>query len=375
MINRKVLNIGKDSIHFKAFVDQQKKYNLCEYKNVIITERNNLEFFDSNDDEEIVVVKEKQFQLDNYISWADIIIVHCLEDHKIRIIESIPDSKIVVWAGWGADYYNRFIGGEYRYFNWQTHKAMLLSDYKYPLRVLKKTILSIQSLYRLKKITVRVDGFSTPCNTEFQYVKNILGNSFRAKSVQIRYSSNEKYQEKGVSCIGNNIIIGNSADPTNNHISIINSLSNCCIDNEQIIFIPLSYGGTKRYVSFVKDYAKKHLDNNEIVFLEERLSKEEYFSIINTCNIGVYAHSRQQAVGNIRAMIEQGSNVYLSGISPLYVFLKRSGMQIKTIKELPMDLSRVKNRMHTNNLNILNDLFSKQRIIKEFEELISGEYG
>ena len=47
-------------------------------------------------------------------------------------------------------------------------------------------------------------------------------------------------------------LIGNSGDPTNNHLDVFDFLKKHDIGNRNI-YVPLSYGGSKRYREVVKD--------------------------------------------------------------------------------------------------------------------------
>ena len=103
------------------------------------------------------------------------------------------------------------------------------------------------------------------------------------------------------------IIIGNSATVTNRHEKLFNKIANLNFKDIDLL-CPLSYGND--------------LYRNEIVILGKRffgdrfipivdyMEYDEYVSLLNSCDVGVYNHSRQQALGNISLMLHLGKKVY-----------------------------------------------------------------
>ena len=85
-----------------------------------------------------------------------------------------------------------------------------------------------------------------------------------AKYLTFNYGSieslfNFKQYEYLIKC--NKILIGNSANPTNNHIAIIDYLSTIKLKQHEII-VPLSYGGDEFYIKYLLNYGFLKLGKN-----------------------------------------------------------------------------------------------------------------
>ncbi|HPH11995.1 MAG TPA: TDP-N-acetylfucosamine:lipid II N-acetylfucosaminyltransferase [Thermotogota bacterium] len=104
------------------------------------------------------------------------------------------------------------------------------------------------------------------------------------------------------------ILLGNSADPTNNHIEMINKLSKFSSEN-LVIICPLSYGN-KDYANRVIEYGKS-IFGGKFVPLLKLLNVNEYSRILNVVDIAIFNHDRQQAGSNITALLYLGKKVYI----------------------------------------------------------------
>jgi dTDP-N-acetylfucosamine:lipid II N-acetylfucosaminyltransferase len=123
--------------------------------------------------------------------------------------------------------------------------------------------------------------------------------------------------KKSKGCV--NIQIGNSADPSNRHIEVLDLLIK--FRNEDIkLFLPLSYGD--------RDYAKKVVKHGEklygekINFLLEFMTPKEYAEYLATIDIAIFANQRQQGLGNIYAFAYLGKKIYIRSDVSTWDYLK-----------------------------------------------------
>ncbi|MGH2623946.1 MAG: TDP-N-acetylfucosamine:lipid II N-acetylfucosaminyltransferase, partial [Sphingobacterium sp.] len=58
------------------------------------------------------------------------------------------------------------------------------------------------------------------------------------------------------------------------------------------------------------------------------LSRDAYLSVIKDCSVGIFYHYRQQARGNIIAMLYFGARIYLSSRNPVFNFLKDNSIYV-----------------------------------------------
>lgn len=106
-----------------------------------------------------------------------------------------------------------------------------------------------------------------------------------------------------------NIQIGNSADKSNRHIEVLNSLVNYKEKNIKI-YAPLSYSGTPEYIEEVKNHGNK-LFGKKFFPIVEFLTPEKYTDFLKKVNIAIFGNKRQQALGNIFALAYLNKKIYI----------------------------------------------------------------
>lgn len=126
------------------------------------------------------------------------------------------------------------------------------------------------------------------------------------------------------------ILLGNSLDPNNNHIDLLNILEKRQIKCK--VYIPISYPEVENYKKKLKAFAQK-LKFVTVRFLEDFIPKEEYFSILDECSVAIFGHIRQQAVGNIYHMFYRGRKVFMFKDSIGYKFFKEQGLKIFSVED------------------------------------------
>jgi dTDP-N-acetylfucosamine:lipid II N-acetylfucosaminyltransferase len=112
-----------------------------------------------------------------------------------------------------------------------------------------------------------------------------------------------------------NILIGNSANDSNNHIDALHALMSFKNENLRLI-LPLNYGQNEGkhgfwYRNQVIKEAKKIFGEAKILALTDMIPFTEYQNLMNSVDIAIMNHNRQQAVGNIIALLAQGKKVYM----------------------------------------------------------------
>ena len=313
----------------------------------------------------------------------DFIVLHSLDGFSQGLLANTTQNLKFVWIGYGYDYYDLIYEGP----NWMyqektraiveelTHKKnSVLTIFKQ--YILKQIALKI--LYRnldKKMIVEKINFFSPVLENEYNIVASKFGSSF-PEYVAWNYGSPAAFfnNERKSHCNpnGNNILIGNSATPTNNHIEVFDLLRTQNLGNRKII-CPLSYGNSD-YASVIKNRGKSYFGEN-FLDLDTFMPYEEYTELIGTCSNVIMNHHRQQAVGNIVVMLALGANVFLNKINPLYSFLKEKGAVIFSIDELfdSPDLldSHLSEVDIEHNRQILLSLYSQKVILDKTEKLIN----
>ena len=106
------------------------------------------------------------------------------------------------------------------------------------------------------------------------------------------------------------ILLGNSADPSNRHILTLDLIAKYK-DDPITIYCPLSYGGTTDYIEKVCEKGRE-IFGEKFKPLLEYLPIETYTEILTNTDIGIMNHERQQGLGNIRTLLFQGKKVFMS---------------------------------------------------------------
>jgi len=268
----------------------------------------------------------------------DSIFLHGINELNSTIFIASEEKRKSVGILWGAELYNdenfpgKVLLGDL------TSKIKLPKPSKSKNDIVKSVLrkLLFQDI-NLKKDVVRqaasgLNYFGVPYREEFDYFadRRIIGQ--KCKFVPFTYyplefilRGNEKMKTNG-----NNILVGNSANYTNNHLEVFRILGKLGIEDRKII-VPLSYGDLQ-YGEYIYSEGLRLLRGN-FMPLRTFIPLEEYTRKLQSCGIEIMNHYRQQAVGNILMMIWIGSRVYLSPSSTLYNYLKRIGIKVFSIEQ------------------------------------------
>ena len=159
------------------------------------------------------------------------------------------------------------------------------------------------------------------------------------------------------------IQVGNSADYSNNHFEIFEKLKK--FKNIRI-YCPLSYGD--------KIYADKVIKKGKEIFGEKFipitkfLEYSKYLEFLSQIDIAIFAHNRQQAVGNITSLLGMKKTVYLKERVTTYSMLKELGVKVKLFNTLD-SLERFEDDILEKNKEIIRESFSEKRLIEDWKKI------
>lgn len=285
------------------------------------------------------------------------VVVHFLNKNALKIISKLDPEIKVVWIGWGGDYYWLIDTlPKFSLYGRKTAKYLDVKD-SYFIKKLKK----ITRICKVRALQ-RIDYFSPVLQSEYDMIKINYPN-FRPKYIAWNYGNLQDNYIAGYEdfkITDKNLLIGNSATPTNNHLDIFEKLEiGNTINFFDKIFIPLSYGN--------KEYKKNIIDQAEICLgtrvniIAEFLPYEQYMKILQKCDNVIMGHIRQQAMGNIIALLYLGAKIYFPEESVVYKDLLSKGYSVFTIANLT-DEDLVKNPLNS-------------KIIAIHRELLNAEWG
>ena len=118
------------------------------------------------------------------------------------------------------------------------------------------------------------------------------------------------------------ILVGNSADPTNNHIDIFNALKGIDLSDVEVI-VPLSYGDEEYAKEIIKEGHKRF---DHFLPIQNFLQKKDYLKLLDSISVAFFAHDRQQGMGNLIYLIYRGKKVYLKKTTTSWTYFESIGV-------------------------------------------------
>jgi len=134
---------------------------------------------------------------------------------------------------------------------------------------------------------------------------------------------NLKSLNKNIPGTTKKILIGNSADPSNNHLETLQLLSDYSQEDIKI-YCPLSYYGDKDYIGKIINKGGE-LFGEKFIPILSMMSPEEYAIFLNEIDIAIMNHRRQQGLGNIIPLLYLGKKVFIRSDTSSFPFLLETG--------------------------------------------------
>lgn len=265
----------------------------------------------------------------------DLVVVHSLDPVWWRTLVQAPLDVPVLWLGWGFDYYDFIVngGGQLLLPLTQQQAGPAVASKSLNVR-LKQFLWNLLFGVEKAKVVEKIAFFAPVLPSEYDLLRKCREWRKFPRQVVWNYGSLEEDFVKGFSdaeVSGLNILVGNSATPTNNHIDAFVSLAAQDRSGRKII-VPLSYGN-RAYRDVVMGAGEEYFGDRFTPLLDF-MPIDAYVRILQSCGFAVMNHVRQQAVGNIVIMLYLGATVFLRTESPAYVFFREQGLILHTIEEL-----------------------------------------
>ena len=330
---------------------------------IIVSDSKKLKFVDPN-----VVKIVPPSKLAELCIRYDVVFIHYLKAHYFNIIPSLPKHIKVVWFAWGADMYDgRTAILKNEYFGSLT-KEYYKNEFGGELNTLcRNVIFSIQQKSKRNKTLERIDYFSGVFPYEYDLLKSNCKN-FKAKPLDFYYGSTNFFipekPEETFDDDKENVIVGNSAAYTNNHMDALYDLKKSGWESSGgKIIVPLSYGGNKKYVEKVIAFGKE-LFGDKIYPLVDYVPLDQYLKIISSCRIAIFYHKRQQASDNVFMQMMYGARVFMSKDNLMYKYLKSEGFKLFALEKEPYLINEsMKEEDVLNNRKILSNNYSSSKLI------------
>jgi len=295
----------------------------------------------------VVMLDERMGRLRKMAEWskamnkADKIILHGLFD--IRIINLLCLQpwllKKCYWVMWGGDLYHYKLRGRGIRSDIQEAKRAFV------IKRMGHLVTYIKGDYELAQKWYCAKGEYHTC---LMYPSNLYK----------EYAMSPKQGDDI------NILVGNSADPTNSHVEIFEKLKPYKDQNIQIV-CPLSYGQIE-YAERIAELGKE-LFGDKFTPLIDFMPFEKYLEFLGKIDIAVFAHKRQQAMGNMTTLLGLGKKVYLrSDVTP-WEFYSKLGVKVFDVDGL--ELLPIHKDEATRNRQIVAGNFSHDALVAQLREI------
>ncbi|MEX0606031.1 MAG: TDP-N-acetylfucosamine:lipid II N-acetylfucosaminyltransferase [Marinobacter sp.] len=161
-----------------------------------------------------------------------------------------------------------------------------------------------------------------------------------------------------------NILVGNSADSTNNHAEVFEKLAVYRRENIKI-YCPLSYGCAEEAKCISK--LGNELFGDKFTPLLEFMPFENYLDLLGQIDIAVFAHKRQQAMGNTITLLGLGKTVYMRTDVTQWKMFKELGINVFPVQEIVIEPSdKLTSRKNSEKIK---EIFSERQLIEQYRKI------
>jgi dTDP-N-acetylfucosamine:lipid II N-acetylfucosaminyltransferase len=304
---------------------------------------------------------------------ADCIVAHSMTTIFAKALRHARPDARVVWLGWGYDYYplleaqlgdpllpatralTASLRGDDAAGSWWGRLLSRPSDDDAPS--VKRNALS--------DVASRISAYAV-LPTEVPLLRRALP-QLRGQAHEVPLFTAEDVFQKGPQLMeGPDVLLGNSATASNNHLEALDWLRSRA-GNARLI-VPLSYGDAaygQRIAALGRERFGERLDA-----LTGWMALADYNERIRHCGFVVMNHRRQQAVGNVTSALYKGATVYLRRENPLFGFLAGLGVCLREIDNSAGGLEALSAPERARNREIIGAHYARARVLSAIRSLI-----
>ena len=261
---------------------------------------------------------------------ATLVVAHAMTPVAAALFPLLPSSVTTVWSGWGYDYLEDYGDLDLTYLGPYTRDLVAAMPAAPRTSLVERAQIRVLEFAR-RHAAARTDVFSAPVPSDVDVLASRYPR-FRGVYHHLNYADVETtFAAPPTPPDAQDVLVGNSATATNNHADVFRLLSGLDLGNRRVV-TPLTYGDDA-YREAVLDEGRALLGDH-FAPVVDHLPLAEYLSLTASCSVVVFAHRRQQGLGNIGAALSRGAHVYLADSSPLTPWLREHGMAVGSTTDL-----------------------------------------
>lgn len=313
------------------------------------------------------------------LSQVKIVVYHGMNFYQMWLAQALKDNNLItVWTVFGFEVFrNPYLFGKEIYGR-KTYRRFVfnLKD------IVKNWIRPFYFMFLGKErdtfkayldVLREMDYVGVLAEEEYANLEHRIGLRKNIKQLRFTYYPLGLIKATGTTLTGDNILLGNSARSTNNHLEAFDRLKGIDLGNRKII-VPLSYGNEEYASEIIK--IGNRLFGDKFCPLIKYLPLNEYQEILQTCSVVIMNNYRQQGVGNVLNSLYYGAKIYLSKKNTVYHYLKRLDCLVFSIDE-DLKGEKVFERFSQNQIKehkrILEEELNMERIVSELRQELSSE--
>ncbi len=275
-------------------------------------------------------------------SDADAVVFHSLRRSFYPVLRSVPPNRKIAWIGMGYDYYpmltasNQLLLEDTSQLCRPSPGRRALESAMIPVRKMRE-MLGYREREHDREVLSRITHFAPVLDSEYAMV--LAANPwFSPEYLDFNYGTVEDdwtLALPGPESPGGDVLVGNSADPSNNHLECFQLLSRMDGLEGRRVIVPLSYGSSAYRAQILA--CGRELLGDAFTPLVDFMPPQQYIQTLASCGTVLMNHLRQQALGNILISGMLGARICLNPLNPLYEWLQKRGVAVGSIETLDLD--------------------------------------
>lgn len=326
---KKIIHVHSDS----KFISEIRIFRCPEFENVIVYLGDKTLSSDEYQEKVYQYTKKKNFKdIIRICQEADLVTLYGLDEFKMKIVKALPKHICIGWRFFGFEVYNRLYLSSHSRLTISINQSAWLLPFKRGVKRLLRLLYQDKIFIEAQK---RINVFLGISNVEYQALKNDW--PLLPPFIQV------PHYWSGLSLINqlgpkeDLILLGNSRQPANNHLDVMNIIESARIRGNPSFLLPFSYGKEdSKYSQTIRNRASTQPELYNL--LNDFICLEKYIKIFIRAKAAIYNALYPIFMANIIMALGNGVKVYLNKKNIMFYALKNDRFLVYSIDDLKEDL-------------------------------------